>query len=378
MSLPKVTILFSDGNLLRDIAAIDGIAGMIGTVETVGLIGVHKVVYSLADAEAKGYTLADEPAFHRHLKEFYAEVAGNQELHVMGVAEAMSMASMLDKDDPDGAVKLLNEAKGLIRILGVFRKPDAGYDPGIAFLDADVEAALTKSITFAEDQHTKFNYLRCLIEGRVANENSLDILDVKTKESKYAGVVIGGSLNDGSASVGAVLGRAVKFGAEIKIGKVANGPMQISDAFIGTKNISTMLNLATLHGLGMISFMNHPRKAGIYIGIDRMANTGDYRLLVHGRVADKAAVIALATYVEELEGEVTLENGKISELDIAHLQGRLEQQLLTGMGDQVSKISVYINPAQDNVATSKLAVKLRITPKGYTSFIEVDLGLSAA
>lgn len=378
MSLPKVTILFSDGNLLRDIAAIDGIAGMIGTVDTVGLIGVHKVVYSLADAEAKGYTLDDEPTFHRHLEEFYAEVAGNQELHVMGVADTMSMASMLDKDDPDGAVKLLNAANGLIRILGVFRKPDVGYDAGNEFFDTDVEAALTKSITFVEDQHTKFNYLRLLIEGRVNDEESLDILDVKTKESDYAGVVLGGSLNDGSASVGTVLGRAVKYGAEIKIGKVANGPLQINNAFIGTKNISDMLNLETLHDLGIITFMIHPRKAGVYITTDKMANTGDYRLLAHGRVADKAAVITLATYVEELEGEVTLENGKISELDIAHLQGRLEQQLLTGMGDQVSKISVYINPAQDIITTSKLAVKLRITPKGYTSFIEVDLGLSAA
>lgn len=377
MSLPKVTILFSDGNLLRDIAAIDGIAGMVGTVETVGLIGVHKVVYSLADAEAKGFTLADEPVFHRHLSEFYAEVAGNQELHVMGVADTMSMASMLDKDDPDGAVKLLNSANGMIRILGVFRKPDAGYDAGNEFFDTDVEAALTKSITFVADQHTKFNYLRCLIEGRVNDEESLEILDVKTKESDYAGVVLGGSLDDGSASVGTVLGRAVKYGAEIKVGKVANGPLQINNAFIGTKNISEMLNLETLHGLGVISFVIHPRKAGVYLGIDRMANTGDYRLLVHGRIADKAAVIALATYVEELEGEVTLENGKISELDIAHLQGRLEQQLLTGMGDQVSAISVYINPAQDIVNTSKLVVKLRITPKGYTSFIEVDLGLTA-
>lgn len=379
MSLPKVTILFSDGNLLKDIAAIDGIAGIIGTVETVGLIGVHNIVYNLADAEGKGYTVDDEPTFHRHLKEFYAEVAGNQELHIMGVADTMSMAGMLDKDDADGATKLMLAAKGKIRLLGCFRKPDGGYDPGEAFYDADVEAALTKSITFVEDQNTKYNYLRVLIEGRVNDEDSVDILVPTAKESKYAGVVVGGSEDDGSASIGTVLGRAVKFGAEIKVGKVANGPLQISEAYIGTKLISEYPALATLHGSGVISFMTHPTKAGIYLGIDRMANTGDYRLLAHGRIIDKAAVIALATYVEDLESEIDIVDGKISELDLAHLEGKVTQQITAGMGDQISKggIEVYINPAQDVINTNTLNVKLRIRPKGYTSFINVDLGLTA-
>ncbi|MGQ0739138.1 MAG: DUF2586 family protein [Bacteroidota bacterium] len=377
MSLPKVTILFSDGNLLRDIAAIDGIAGIVGTVETPALIGVPKVVYSLADAVSKGFTEADEPTFYRHLKEFYAELAGNQELHVMGVVDTMSMMSILDKDDADGAIKLLNAAQGKIRLLAVFRKPDGGYDPGIEFFDGDVEAALTKTLTFIPDQHTKYNYLRVFIEGRVTNENSVDILDVKTLESDYAGVVLGGSANDGSASIGTALGRAVRYGAEIKIGKVANGPLQLTEVYIGTKKISELLNLETLHGKSVISFMNHPTKAGFYFGIDRMANTGDYRLLAHGRVADKAAVIALATYVDELEGEVDVVDGKISDLDIAHLEGRITQQINAGMGDQISGLEVYIAPDQDIIGTSKITIKLRIRPKGYTSFIDVDLGLTA-
>ncbi len=379
MSLPKVTILFSDGNLLKDIAAIDGIAGIVGTVQTPGLIGVPKVVYNLADAVAQGFSLAEEPDFYRHLREFYAELAGNQELHIMGVEDTMPMATMLDKDSDDSAKKLLAAANGKIRLLAVFRKPDGGYDPGNDFYDADVEASLTKSITFVADQNTKYNYLRVLIEGRVANEGSGTILVPKESESDYAGVVVGGSVNDGSASVGTILGRAVKFAAHIKVGKVANGPLQLSAVFIGTTALADYLALATLHGTGVISFMNHPTKAGIYPGIDRMANTGDYRLLAHGRIIDKAAVITLATYVDELENEVDVIDGKISELDLAHLEGRVKQQLEAGMGDQVSNkgIEVYISPDQDIINTSTLNVKIRIRPKGYTSFIDVDLGLTA-
>ncbi|RXK57567.1 hypothetical protein ESA94_20425 [Lacibacter luteus] len=378
MSFPKVTILFSDGNLLKDIAAIDGIAGIVGTVQTVGLIGIHNVVYSLKDAEDKGYTALAEPDFHRHLREFYAELAGNQELHIMGVEDTMSMTQMLDKDNEDGAKKLLAAAKGRVRLLGVFRKPDAGYDAGEDFYDADVETALTKTITFVQDQHTKYSYLRCFVEGRVANEESVNILEPKTIESDYAGLVVGGSNDDGSASIGTALGRMVKYGAHIKPGKVANGPLQLSEVYIGTKKISEMLNLETLHGTGIISFMNHPTKAGFYIGVDRMANTGDFRISVHGRIIDKAAVIVLGTYVDELESEVDIVDGKISELDIAALEGKLEAQVRAGMGDQISDVKIYISPAQDIVNTGKLVVRVRIVPKGYTTFIEVDLGLAAA
>lgn len=377
--LPKVTILFSDGNLLKDIDAIDGIAGMVGTVETPGLIGVPKVVYNLLDAVDKGFTEDDEPTFYRHLREFYAELAGNQELWVMGVENTMTMAQMLDKDNADSAKVLLAAAKNKVRLLGVFRTPNGGYDPGTDFYDADVQAALTKSITFGQDQNTKYSYLRTLIEGRIVDEESLEIITPKETESDYAGLVVGGSLNDGSASVGAALGRAVKYGAEIKIGKVANGPLQISQVYIGATKLEEFLALDTLHGTGVITFMNHPTKAGNYFTIDRMANTGDYRYLAHGRIIDKAAVIAVATYVDELESEVDVIDGKISPVDLAHLEGRITQQIEFAMGNQISKggIIVYINPAQDIINTSKITIKLRIRPKGYLSFIDVDLGLTA-
>lgn len=377
-NLPKVIIGYSNGNLLRDIAALDGIAGICITVDSPGLIGVPKVVYSLADAITKGYTEADEPFAYRHLKEFYGEVTGNQELWIMGVPDTMTMAQMLDHTDDDAAVKLTRAAEAKIRLLGVMRKPDGGYDPGEAFMDSDVENAVLASANFAAAELADQRPLRILIEGRLVDEDSTDIFQPKTADIGVAGVVLGGTLNDGTASVGLVLGRAVKYGAEIKLGKVANGPLSITDCYIGTKKIKDVLALDTLHGKGYISFMTHPQKAGFYIGVDRMASTDDYRLLAYGRVVDKAAVITFATYVNELESEVDVVDGKISDLDIKHLEGVLDQQLKVAMASQVSSISVFIEPGQDIIATSKLQVKLRLVPKGYTTVIEVDLGLQAA
>lgn len=378
MSLPRVSVLFSNGNLLQDIAAIDGIAGLCATVVTPGLIGVVKAVYNIDDAIAKGYTEAAEPFIYRHLKEFYGELNGNQELWVMGTADTQTMADVLDNTLATSAKKLTLAADGKVRLLGVARKPAAGYAAGANFIDTDVSAALTKAKVFAEARLAELRPLRILIEGRIATEASSTILSVKDADIDYAGVVLGGSLPDGTASVGLALGRAVKYGAEIKMGKVANGPLSIDTAYIGSKTVKELVNLEALHDAGFISFMSHPNKAGVYFGVDRMANTKDYRLLVYGRIVDKAAVIAAATYMEELESEIDVDaDGKLSELDIAHLRGRLEQQINVAMADQISGLSILIDPNQNIINTSKLKVKLSVRPKGYATNIEVDLGLSA-
>lgn len=379
MSTPKVTVIYSNGNLLQDASVLDSIAGMVFTVVTGGLIGAPKVVYNLKDAEDQGFTESAEPFAHRHLKEFYSELNGNQELHVMGVADTMTMAQMLDNTSLTGAKKLTTAAGGKIRLLGVMRKPPVGYVPGDDFMDADVAAAVTASKIFGEARLAELTPLRMMIEGRVNAEASGTIYEPKTATNGYSGVVLGGTLNDKSASVGLALGRAVRYAAHIKIGKVANGPLNVNSIYIGTKELKDVLNVETLHGKGYISFVKHPQKAGFFFGIDRMTSIDDYRLLAYGRVVDKAAIIAATVYVNELESEVDVDQttGFISELDIDHLRGRIEQQINVQMADQISGVEIYINPAQDIVNTGKLVVRVRIIPKGYTTFIEVDLGLLA-
>ena len=377
--LPKVIIGYSNGNLLALIAALDGIAGIIGTCQTAGLKGSPKQIFSLADAESKGFTAQAEPDFHRHLSEFYEQIGGNQELWIMGVDDDMTMTQMLDSTVEGSAIKLIKAANGKIRLLGTFRKPAVGYNAGADFLDADVSAAVLKAKTFCEGRLAELMPLRVLIEGRVTTEASATIYEPKSANVGFAGVVLGGSKSDGSASVGAALGRAVKYAAHVKLGKVANGPLTLSKVYIGSKEISELSNLADLHGKGYISFMQHPNKAGFYFGIDRMASTDDFRLLAYGRVIDKAAVIAAGVYVEELESEVDVDpnTGHIRELDIEHLKGQITQQISLHMADQISGVEVLIDPLQDIVNTSVLKVKLKITPKGYTSTIEVEIGLNA-
>lgn len=378
MSTPRVSLIYSNGNLLQDIQAIDGIAGIVCTGSTVGLLGVPKVVYSLEDAISKGYTELAEPFMYRHLSEFYGELAGNQELYVMVVPDTMTLTQMLTNTNESGAKKLVNFADGKIRMLGVARKPAAGYDGGDDFLDEDVQPAVLAAKVFCEARVTELIPLRVLVEGRVVNPTAANTFEPRTAANGFAGVVLGGSLADGSASVGLALGRAVKYGAEIKLGKVANGPLSIATAYIGDKNIKDLPGLSALHGNGFISFMRHPRKAGVYFGIDRMASTDDYRLLTYGRVLDMAGVIAAAVGIEELESELLVNDaGQLDEVDVIHLEDRVRQTIDSAMSGKYSAVEVYINPAQDIITTGKLMIRVRVRPLGYSTFIEYNLGLNA-
>ncbi len=380
MSQPKVIILFSNNNLLRNINVLDGIAGIVGTAQTVGLQGVPKVVFSLQDAITQGFTEAAEPFLYKHLADFYREVGGNQKLYVMGVANSVTMEDMLDTTNQVHAKQLVDFAEGEIRLLGVVRNPPVGYDGGTEFIDADVPAAVTMSKTFAEGCLAALKPLRVLIEGRIEDEASNTIYTPNAANNGYAGVVIGNNTSGKGAAVGLALGRAVKYGAHIKLGKVANGALTINTAFIGTKPLSQVLNLETLSNKGFIHLMKHPMKAGFFFGRDWMCSNDDFRFLTNGRCADKAAVLSAATYVEQIESEVVLdaETGKIRESDVTFLEQLIAQQIEARMGDQVSAVKVYINPDQNIVNTGKLNVRVRLVPLGYTTEIEVEIGLAAS
>ncbi len=376
MSFPKVTVLYANGNLLQDIAALDGIGGVVGTGVTPELLGDPMMVVNLDDAIAQGITEEAEPVMYRHLAEFYGELGGNQQLYIMLVPDTMTQADMVDNTNANGAKKLTTFADGKIRLLVTFYTPDEEYDGGDDFIDEDVAAAITNAKVFAQARLAELIPLRIILEGRVQNPEADNVLEPNESQNGFTGVLLGGTEDDGSASVGLLLGRLVKYPAEIKPGKVANGSLSVNQIYIGAEELKDVAALETLHDAGFISFMKHPQKAGFFFGIDRMCSIDDYRLLAFGRIIDKAAVIAAATYAEEIESEVEIEaNGNLASSVVTYLERKIEQQINVAMASQISGVSVYIKPDQNTINTSKVAIKVRVQPKGYLSFIEVELGI---
>lgn len=501
---PSITIGFSTNNLLQSIPDIDGYGAFIGTGFQSANLNKVFIVNSLIEAESQGITAIDEPTAHRHIKEFYTELGGNQLIYVLLVANTVTMAQMLDSTVIDKADKIIRAGNGRIATLAVFRTPPPNYVAGADYIDADVPAAVTAAKSFCQLQNSKLRFLRILIEGRINNESSTNIYEPNKASNGYVGVVAGGTLNDKSASVGVALARKCKYACHIKIGKVENGSLSINTAYIGTKvlNESSQLvipaiaevrgtvtatctaigadndyvyiyhqskagfiflggysklntdttiaavalglknaintNTAThgysavsaagvititlpvdsgdtqngtslyvgvngtiaftktavtggvtakpeslftiddLHNKGYITYLTYPTTAGIFFGIDNMASDDDFKLLVRGGVADACAKIAAAVYVKELEGEAdTEDNGEIKAIESEYLTTKIEQTVKNNMGERITNFFAFITPGINLIETSKLGMKLRIQPKGYKTFIEVDLGFTS-
>jgi hypothetical protein len=377
MPFPGVSVTATNGNLLRSIDAPDGVGAIVATAAVTASIGKVVQVFSLQDAEKKGYTLAAEPFLHGLIEEFYKELGGNQKLWVMGVAETMTMADVVDSTNADGLNKLLLSAAGDITRVAIARKPAAGYNAGTKFLDSDVPAAVLGCLPLCQAWQKKNQPVRILLEGRVANEDVTNDFKPNEANNGFAGVVLGGTKTDGSASVGVALARACKYPVHVKIGSGQNGALTAGQIYTGSKPIEEQLDMESLHDEGFITFQRRPGAAGYYFGRDNMCSNDDYRILVHGGVIDKAQRITAAAYTPYIEDYVRINSdGTINDTDAKHLEDILKASIRSGMGDQISDVDVIIDTAQDIINTSTLAVQVKILPLGYLTWITVTLGLT--
>lgn len=378
MSFPQVKVNVANGNLMQSVAVLDSVPALMLTVSTEELVAKTQEVYSLADAESKGYTAEAEPFAHRLIGEYYNELGGNQRLFIFGTAASMTMAEALTSTEANGISKLLRDGRGDINLIAIARKPQSGYQPGTAFLDSDVPAAVTACKTVGEAMQTANTPVRFIIEGRVANAGKTNDYKPQDATNGYACVLLGGTSPDGSAAVSVLLARACKYGSHIKVGNGQNGVLSVQQVYVGADKYEDRVDMETLHDAGFLTFMHRPGSAGYYFGRDNMCSKDDFRILVHGRVIDKAQRIAAATYAPYIETGITMNaDGTINATEAADIEDTLEQAILASMGDQISQAGVYVDLNQDIINTSTINIQLRIMPLGYLTWITVSLGLAA-
>ena len=289
------------------------------------------------------------------------------------------MASALSLNEANGVSKLLREALGEINLIAIARRPVAGYNAGTDFLDSDVQAAVLASKSVANAMQAANTPVRFLIEGRVANASKTNSFKPIEQQNGFAGVVLGGTSADGSAAVTIALARACKYGAHIKLGNGSNGSLSVSQIYIGTERLEDRVDMETLHDAGFITFHHRPGVAGYFFGVDNMCSKDDYRILVHGRIIDKAQRIAVEAYQPYIEGGIQMtDDGSINATEAKDIEGTLLQALRANMGDQVSNVKVTVPLNQDVINTSTLAVEVKVLPLGYLTWITVTLGLAAS
>lgn len=377
MPYPGIGVNVTSGNLLRSIAVSDGVGAIVATAAKASNIGLVQQVFSLQDAEKKGYTQTDEPFLHEHIETFYQELGGNQKLWVMGVAETMTMADVVNSTKPEGLGKLLLKSFGDVTRVAIARKPSAGYNAGAKFLDTDVQAAVLGSLPLCQAWQKKNYPIRIFLEGRIANGSVINDFKLNTANNSFVGVVLGGSKPDGSASVTLALARACKYPVHVKLGSGQNGALAIGQVYIGSTPIEERLDIENLHDEGFITFQRRPGVAGYYFGVDNMCSSDDYRILVHGGVIDKVQRITAAAYTPYIEDYVRInDDGTINANDAKHLEDILKASIRSNMGTQISNVDVIIDPVQDIINTSNLEVQVKILPLGYLTWITVTLGLT--
>lgn len=378
MSFPQVKVNVANGNLMQSVAVLDAVPALMLTVSTESLVAKTQEVYSLADAESKGYTAEAEPFAHRLIEEYYNELGGSQRLFLFGTAASMTMAEALTSAEANGVSKLLRDGHGDINLIAIARKPQSDYQPGTAFLDSDVPAAVTACKTVGEAMQTANTPVRFIIEGRVANAGKTNDYKPQDATNGYACVLLGGTSPDGSAAVSVLMARACKYGSHIKVGNGQNGVLSVQQIYVGADKYEDRVDMETLHDAGFLTFMHRPGSAGYYFGRDNMCSKDDFRILVHGRIIDKAQRIAAATYAPYIETGITMNSdGTVNATEAADIENTLEQAILSSMGDQISQVSVYVDLNQDIINTSTINIQLRIMPLGYLTWITISLGLAA-
>ena len=89
------------------------------------------------------------------------------------------------------------------------------------------------------------------------------------------------------------------------------------------------------------------------------------RILVHGRVIDKAQRIASIAFQPFVENFVTLKsNGSINDSEASYIENVIESSLWAGLRGQVSDIAVEVDRSVNLANTSNLPVDIKVLPLG--------------
>lgn len=403
--LPNVKIDFANGAIGASEPMDDGVTGLVctavavtqtvdGKQETTFALGTPYLITKLDDLVKKGVTSESSDVnatLYKAVKEFYDEAPEGSKLWIMGVADTVTIADIVDKTK-DNAKKLLVAANGTIRTLAVKIKDKSDYTVTTTTgIDGAVRTAITNAQALAEwATETLFAPVMVLLEGRhyTGNAETLVSNPVNTGNNNRVGVVIGDTVADSKgAAVGLLAGRIASIPVQRSVARVRTGSIVATTMYIG--GVAAELgNPETINDCGFICPRTFVGKAGYYWSDDKLAAeaSDDYSLIPRRRVADKAYRITYSTLINEVAEEISVtDDGKISAPVVKAIQTAVESAIVNNMtsrgnlGNDPSDpndmgVECYINPDQNIIATSRLDVQVRIKPHGYSKYINVSLG----
>jgi hypothetical protein len=387
MGLPNITFNISSNGLGLPQAEIQKIPGFVLSGVTVAgankvTVGTSYQIFSLEEAVNLGITEGGTNDFaYQQIAQFYGEAKKGAELWFMLVLAATTMEDQADLTK-DFARKLLSDAKGKIRILGLLKKSGVG-ETITEGLDADVHLAVVKAQALAQDFADRFYPVRVLISGNKFSGVVADLKDYATTNYNKVAILLANTDGSKEASIGLALGRLASTPTQRKLSRVKDGAVEPFAAYF--TNGATVATLDTAwdaidnkNYTFMRSFAN---LSGFYFTGDKTLTlpTDDFNSLARGLVMDEGVLIAYTTLVQELSDEVPVTAaGTIHPAIIKSWQNAIESQIKSNMVEvgKLSGVRAFIDENQNVLQTNNVNVALQLLPVGYSDFITVNIGFT--
>lgn len=385
--IPNISFNISSNGLGLPQAEIQKIPGFVLTGATVA--GANKVtvgnsyqIFSLEEAVNLGITEGGTNDFaYKQIKQFYDEAKKGAELWFMLVASTITMEDQADITK-DYARKLLSDAKGKIRVLGLLKKSGAA-ETITEGVDADVHLAVVNAQALAQDFADRFYPVRVLISGNKFSGVVADLKDYATTNFNKVSILLANTDGSKEAAIGLALGRLASTPTQRKLSRVKDGAVEPFAAYFTNGATVSTLDTAwdAIDNKNYIFMRSFANLSGFYFTGDKTLTmpTDDFSSLARGLVMDEGVLLAYTTLVQELSDEVPVTpSGTIHPAITKGWQNAIEAQIQSNMVEagKLSGVRAFIDENQNVLQTNNVNVALQLLPVGYSDFITVNIGFT--
>lgn len=407
MARPDVTITKTAGGLGRREPSLDMVCGLVMNGLSVGGGAQTGTIYELKStkqAEDLGLTSSYDDSnsvlVHYHIKEFF-RMNPDGKLWLMLTPQTsggnpLTIDKMADKAN-DYAKKLLVQAGGEIRQIGIAMNPGSGYtSANTSGIDDTVDSAVAKAQALVDEEINKHRPVEVMLEGRAFSGNPGSTVDLRGKSAQNVSVTIAQdqevanakSRYSEHAALGTLLGTVSRAAVHQNIGWVQKFDLAdaatssfIKPGLSDNSALSTFTdtNLDTLDTKGYIFPVTHTGIDGLYWVDSHTATSvsSDFAYIENNRTIHKAIRLVRGAILPKLKGPLYVDQstGELSPEVIKSFQSDAGEALgVMDQNDELSGHSEFVDPTQDVLATSKVIVGVTLIPAGVARTIELEIG----
>ncbi|MEJ1242115.1 DUF2586 family protein [Chryseolinea sp. T2] len=381
MALSKITITEING-ASRFLTSDDSKSGMLFYVsDTSALAETSFQVYSLQEAETAGVTVDDFPVAHYHIDEFY-RMSDSAQLQVKFVSYTGGTHDFAEVKE------LVADADGDMSQIGVYTQ--ANFSTGMVTALQAVMSDLKEEddIPLVSLLQANFSGVTLSSLSDLSSSNAPQVAVLLGQDGGGTGAALYNSIGKSIGILGAALGSLSVSSVHESI--AWKGQYDVSGAELNTlafangtpyKSVSKS-QLATLNDKKYIFLLKDFGLNGSYFNSSFVATqeSSDYYSLERGRVINKSRKLLRTSLLPQLNSPLYLEESGSLRLETIGKFTSLAEQGLQGMlrAGELSNYSVYIDPAQDVLASDTLVIDVKLQPVGVSRYINITLGFAVS